>query len=198
MKLSPESEPTHLFVASLAVHLAGVLRSGFVRCCPLTRMMHEPGACSAAYLPGVAGDEQAMILRAMGAAGDTVTRYKCHCGYVFIVANCGNVVGGGEAKCPECGKAIGHKKGAGYNAAEEGTHRMDKLRDDGVWGIDLAQLKDDPGYVGHVEADLSQQQYSVQRDPKKPTLSKPVRLASRAPGSTRVLRHILGARRRSA
>eukprot|EP00445_Apocalathium_hangoei_P015668 CAMPEP_0203891250 /NCGR_PEP_ID=MMETSP0359-20131031/34569_1 /ASSEMBLY_ACC=CAM_ASM_000338 /TAXON_ID=268821 /ORGANISM="Scrippsiella Hangoei, Strain SHTV-5" /LENGTH=57 /DNA_ID=CAMNT_0050813001 /DNA_START=30 /DNA_END=199 /DNA_ORIENTATION=+ len=54
-------------------------------------------------------DEQQIILHALSEANESrmvgSTRYKCPCGYLYIVTDCGDAQA--EGSCPECRRMIG-------------------------------------------------------------------------------------------
>jgi hypothetical protein len=131
LALTPASERTHVFAASLAVHLAGAFDATGADTCPIAAYIFAPAQCVGEFLLAAPSNELANALRAVT---DATQFYRCGCGYAYAVGNCGQTVGTGT--CPSCGKSIGNEPGqAAHNRLAAGNQLLAQL--DG----------DEPGYV---------------------------------------------------
>eukprot|EP00762_Andalucia_godoyi_P005385 ANDGO_08381.mRNA.1 Putative uncharacterized transmembrane protein DDB_G0290641 len=97
------------------------------------------------FLPTAAeNDEIVAVLAQLSKETDRVTRYRCNCGGLYFVYDCGNQVETGT--CPICGEPIGAVNG--YGTVRNGVTRIDAApltRDNAAAILGKEAIK--PGYV---------------------------------------------------
>ena len=93
----------------------------------------------------------------VAALGGPMYRYRCQCGYTYLVGECGNTVEGGT--CPSCHIPIGNT--GGYNQVAAGQTRIDL-------GSPAANLEPEPGYLRHDRTDLGRIEHTLQRSENAP------------------------------
>eukprot|EP00045_Choanoeca_perplexa_P018322 m.287058 g.287058 ORF g.287058 m.287058 type:complete len:4696 (+) comp17783_c0_seq1:104-14191(+) len=81
-----------------------------------TRLLHNPLLIQNRFMPGAPDDDQAAVIAALGG----VTRYRCQCGYLYVVGECGGVRQ--QATCPQCKRPVG---GVDYQVVA-GQERVDE------------------------------------------------------------------------
>ena len=141
---------------SLAIHLIGVLGEEETANCPFATYIFDLDKASHDFMLASPANERGMILHALGAAH---TVYKCSCGFVYFVADCGMTNESG--KCPKCGKNIGNQAGAAGHTAAPGQQRM---QDRPVGGDEVdSRVPDQAGYVNHLGSDLDSSHYTLTR-----------------------------------
>eukprot|EP00435_Cladocopium_sp_Y103_P038979 s610_g10.t1 len=122
-----------------ALHLAAALlaapSSGFSE--PFKAL--ACGGLQSGFLPAMPEDENEVILRALHDGNPSHrqghTRYRCSCGFIYVVADCGAAVQ--ESRCPACHRTIG-----GWNYAERNNQRLDSRPQ-------LGQNNGQAGYFQH-------------------------------------------------
>jgi hypothetical protein len=132
---------TDLFLKSVIAHIIALHASVEPNSSQLSMYLHKLQECQNLFILTCISDEESVVLNAVAAVEKSntnrLTRYACRCGYIYFVADCGNVVT--TSKCPQCGNAIG---GASYNNPAEGNTRLDAKP------VANVSLKDQAGYIG--------------------------------------------------
>lgn len=110
--MDPQAQRLHVFVSSLAVHLAAVLDAADPTTNPLAMYTKQPARCTHAsglfFLCGPS-NEAAIAMRAVAAVHRPV---RCSCGFMYVIGDCGGAVTVGQ--CPQCNAQLG---GQNYNLA---------------------------------------------------------------------------------
>jgi len=160
LSLEQSSADTTVFAASLAIHVAGVFSPEAMETNPLACYACNPVACQDKFMLAAQGNIVGSVLAALGTP---MYRYRCKCGYVYLVGECGNTVEGqdGTGTCPSCHVSIGNRGGGGYNQLAEGQTRIDV-------GNPAANLAEEPGYIRHDRIDLSRLEHTLQRSNNAP------------------------------
>ncbi|CAB4488333.1 unnamed protein product [Rhizophagus irregularis] len=139
--VNPEINNTDLFIKSVISHIFAFHALVEPNSSQLAMYLHNLQNCQNMFILTCMSDVVSMVLNAIP---EVKTRYSCKCGYIYIVAPCGNVVQTG--KCPNCGSTIG---GANYNKLEAGNTRLD------AGPVHQIAVNDQSGYIGEtVNQDL--------------------------------------------
>ncbi|CAB4437434.1 unnamed protein product [Rhizophagus irregularis] len=139
--VNPEINNTDLFIKSVISHIFAFHALVEPNSSQLAMYLHNIQNCQNMFILTCMSDVVSMVLNAIP---EVKTRYSCKCGYIYIVAECGNVVQAG--KCPNCGSTIG---GTTYNKPEAGNTRLD------AGPVHQIAVNDQSGYIGEtVNQDL--------------------------------------------
>ncbi|PKY44032.1 hypothetical protein RhiirA4_541542 [Rhizophagus irregularis] len=139
--VNPEINNTDLFIKSVISHIFAFHALVEPNSSQLAMYLHNIQNCQNMFILTCMSDVVSMVLNAIP---EVKTRYSCKCGYIYIVAECGNVVQAG--KCPNCGSTIG---GTTYNKPETGNTRLD------AGPVHQIAVNDQSGYIGEtVNQDL--------------------------------------------
>jgi hypothetical protein len=158
LSLERTSTDTTVFAASLAVHVAGVLSPEAMATNPLAFYACDPAASRHHFM--LATEDNSFVGSVLAALGESIYRYKCECGYIYTVVDCGKTSQSGV--CPECHRPIGNSPGAGMHQAAAGQVRIDGQ------GRPVANVPDEPGYLKHDRTNLGRVEHNLQRSNNAP------------------------------
>src|ERR1044072_331009 len=101
---NPRINNTDLFLKSVIAHVIALHASADPNSSQLSMYLHKLQECQNMFILTCISDAESAVLNAVAAAERShtkkLTRYACKCGYVYFVADCGNVVT--TSKCPQC------------------------------------------------------------------------------------------------
>ncbi|CAG8807146.1 12470_t:CDS:2, partial [Gigaspora margarita] len=129
----------NLFLKSVIAHIAALHASIPPESNPLATYFHKIETCQNSFILTTVSDIESLVLSAVIAGGGgQITRYTCQCGYMYVIANCGQAM---EAiRCPGCkNNTIG---GANHTSAA-GNRKLDNAPITGP-----IKSKDQTGYIG--------------------------------------------------
>ena len=158
LSLEQTSTDMTVFAASLAVHVAGVLSPEAMAINPLACYACDPAGSRHHFM--LAAEDNSFVGSVLAALGEAISRWKCECGYMYTVANCGNTYE--SSTCPSCHRPIGNRLGAGMHQAAAGQVRMDGP------GRSVTNVPDEPGYLKHDRTNLGRVEHTLQRSNNAP------------------------------
>ncbi|RIB12125.1 hypothetical protein C2G38_2201522 [Gigaspora rosea] len=106
-KLDPNVENTEMFISSVVAHIVALHISIPANASPLAAYMQELHEYNDTYILTSPSDELSIITNAIISAEKGTRRYKCKCGYIYFIGNCGRPKQ--ESDCPQCKKKVGAK-----------------------------------------------------------------------------------------
>ncbi|KAF0485179.1 e3 ubiquitin-protein ligase [Gigaspora margarita] len=152
-KLVADDDNKQVYIYSVIAHIVALHISIPQDSSPLATYMQALQTCQDDFILTCPSDELTVIINALVGSNlndKRLTRYKCKCGDMYFVGECGNVTNH-PGKCLKCGEEIG---GRAYDQAAEGNTRLD--------GEPLTQqedAKDQQGYI--VEEKKTDNFYSI-------------------------------------
>ncbi|CAG8490949.1 4682_t:CDS:10 [Ambispora gerdemannii] len=122
--LNPQAEDSRLLLVSVITHIIAVNASLPPDHSPLSFYLHRLQECQKSYILTCPSDLESMFLNVLLNSTHRLdsrtglTRYKCRCGYIYYIGNCG-LPGSDDDKsvCPECKTTLGgidHKVPEGH------------------------------------------------------------------------------------
>mmetsp|Transcript_16892 Transcript_16892/g.40381 ORF Transcript_16892/g.40381 Transcript_16892/m.40381 type:complete len:3239 (-) Transcript_16892:1608-11324(-) len=120
MALSPQTTLLEVCLSSLAVHLTAVLDVANPNVNPFALYAKQPANACNLFVVCAPSNEMAIAMRAAAVRepGNANAPYRCQCGFMYVVGNCG--MGNQARACPQCGERIGgggHMHAAGRTLA---------------------------------------------------------------------------------
>ncbi|RIA83302.1 hypothetical protein C1645_834051 [Glomus cerebriforme] len=103
--LDMNTNNSDLLIKSVIGHVVALHSSIPAETSPLANLLQNLNYCSGLYILTCPSDVESIVLSAILQKNGQFTRYKCQCGYVYLIGDCGRANGLG--KCPECGNMIG-------------------------------------------------------------------------------------------
>ncbi|RIB31020.1 hypothetical protein C2G38_2257165 [Gigaspora rosea] len=158
-KITTNNDNTKLFISSVVAHIVALHISIPANASPLAAYMQNLQNYKNTFILACPSNEQSVLLNLLivetkqdpNYMYKELTRYTCSCGYIYVVADCGNVIE--ESKCPNCKKIIGAVNGE-YGKTAQGAIRLDEEP--------LTQIvndQDEQGYI--IEMRKTEDYYSV-------------------------------------
>ncbi|CAG8448239.1 7322_t:CDS:10, partial [Acaulospora morrowiae] len=133
MRINTNTSTRDLLIKFVIGHVIALHASIPSESSPLAYLLQNIHYCNGSYILTCPSDIESLILNAIG---EKLTRYKCICGYLYVIGNCGFT--NGRSTCPECRRVIG---GANH-VAEPGQKKLDTKPKVG------SKSKDQTGYIG--------------------------------------------------
>ncbi|EFC43205.1 Hypothetical protein NAEGRDRAFT_80150 [Naegleria gruberi] len=108
---------------------------------PISIFIKNPNTVRSTYVVTAEHDILGGILKAINTKDGGHSRYRCNCGYVYLIGNCGQP--NGTARCPTCGATLG---GEGHKLIQ--GSRIDEAKRDGTdssneKGCTMSAINDD-------------------------------------------------------
>ncbi|CAG8447095.1 15140_t:CDS:10 [Dentiscutata erythropus] len=151
-KLVVDDDNKKIYVSSVIAHIVALHISIPQNSSPLATYMQALQTCQDDFILACPSDELTVIMNAIMDSNPNdkrLTRYRCKCGEMYFVGDCGNVTNPGQ--CLTCRGEVG---GRVYNEAAEGNMRLD--------GEPLTQqndANDQRGYI--IEEKKNENFYSI-------------------------------------
>ncbi|CAG8500690.1 21661_t:CDS:2 [Dentiscutata erythropus] len=145
-----DNEVDELLIKSVIVHLLILHASIPSDASPLAAYLHQLQVCENDFILTCPSDVEGVVMNTVASfrnedgAGSGVTRYRCKCGEIFIVLDCGSF-SNPEERAPEkysiSSKCLKCKGVIGYGSIEGEYTRLDAKK------ITSVEIKHDPGYI---------------------------------------------------
>ncbi|CAI2170802.1 7188_t:CDS:10 [Funneliformis geosporum] len=134
LQIDTNASNSDILIKSVIGHVVALHSSIPAEVSPLAYMQHNLDYCSDLYILTCLSDVESVLLNANLQQEKKYTRYRCKCGYPYLIGDCGGV--NEQSKCPECKNTIGNGQ------PEAGNVRLDSkpIKTD-------RKVKDEKGYI---------------------------------------------------
>ncbi|CAG8459689.1 1476_t:CDS:10, partial [Ambispora leptoticha] len=117
IQLNPQTNDFQLLMVSVIIHIVAVIASLPPDHSPLSVYLHRLQACQETFILTCPTDLESVFLNVLFTSthkldgnNRRLTRYKCKCGYIYYIGNCGLPSSNDDKSvCPECKSTLGGK-----------------------------------------------------------------------------------------
>ncbi|CAG8500146.1 9201_t:CDS:10 [Diversispora eburnea] len=133
LRIHQDTSTQDLLIKSVIGHVIALHASVPSTSSPLAHLLQNLHYCTGNYILSCSSNLEALLLNAIG---EKLTRYRCSCGFMYVIGNCG--FANGRGKCPQCQNVIGGEN----HVAVAGQIKLDTDPQNRV------KTKDLSGYIG--------------------------------------------------